>query len=289
MSQFVCLMYHDVCRREDLAPGGLCARLSPSIRSYSVTTEQFAAQVVAIGRDRWMDPRQLGTPDLPAPADSRPRVLLTFDDGWKGSIQEAGPILARAGARAILFVTTGLIGHPLFADEAMLRDLSTDVFEVGAHTVTHPFLAECTTERIRRELRDSRQTLEDILGRCVDCVSIPNGSVDQRVLDLASECGYEFVFTSETRMNASDGSPGPIGRVAVRSETSTENVVQWANGTLGAASWRRRALELPRRLLGPKRYRRLRSCALGEQRGQDDMAELVSENHRAEASLVSTH
>jgi len=285
MSGFVCLMYHDVCRDEE-APS---ARLSPSIRSYSVTTGQFAAHVAAIGRDRWMDPKELGNPARPATADARPRVLLTFDDGWRGSIEEAGPILAQAGARAIVFLTTGLIGHPLFVDDAMLRDLSTEVFEVGAHTVTHPFLAECSSEVIRRELRDSRQTLEDILGRCVDCVSIPNGSIDERVLELAYECGYEFVFTSETRLNSGEPASRTIGRVAVRSETSAETVTQWANGTLGAASWRRRALELPRRVLGPQRYRRLRSWALGEELGQDDMADLVAEHVRAEASLVSTH
>src|SRR5690606_35200057 len=131
---------------------------------------------------------------------------------------------------------------------------------------------ECTSAVIRRELRDSRQTLEDILGRCVDCVSIPNGSADERVLDIADECGYSFVFTSETRLNSSDDGSRTIGRVAVRSDSTAECVAQWANGMLGSASWRRRALELPRRLLGPQRYRRLRSWALGEERGQDDMA-----------------
>jgi peptidoglycan/xylan/chitin deacetylase (PgdA/CDA1 family) len=217
--------------------------------------------------------------------DARPQVLLTFDDGWTGSFLEAGPILKEAGARAIIFVTTGLTGHRLFASESQLRDLSHDVFEVGAHTVTHPFLAECSSDMIRRELNESRCQLEDILGRCVDSLSIPNGSLDERVLKIAAECGYELVFTSETTINTVGDRV--IGRVAVRSDTPTGSVIQWAEGKLGVAGWRRRALEIPRQVLGPKRYRQFRGWMLGEESDQDDMSELIAQHESASSHLVS--
>jgi len=284
VSRFVCLMYHDVCPDGDVGPEGPFARLSPSIRSYSVTTSRLREQVAAIGRDRWLDPKQLRRPAHAGPRDDLPQVLLTFDDGWTGSFLEAGPILEQAGARAIVFVTTGLIGHPLFASEQLLRDLPPDVFEIGAHTVTHPFLAECSSPVVRRELNESRCQLEDILGRCVDSLSVPNGSLDERVLKIARECGYELIFTSETTTNTVGDRV--IGRVAVRSGTPTETVLQWAEGRLGAAGWRRRALEIPRQLLGPKRYRRLRGWALGEESGQDDMSQLVAA-HQSSSQLVS--
>jgi peptidoglycan/xylan/chitin deacetylase (PgdA/CDA1 family) len=285
MSRFVCLMYHDVCPASELGPGGRFARLSTSIRSYSVTTEQFREHIAAIGRDRWLDPKVLRRPAGMNERDARPRVLLTFDDGWTGSFLEAGPILKEAGARAIIFVTTGLTGHRLFASESLLRDLSPDVFEIGAHTVTHPFLAECSSDVIRRELNESRYQLEDILGRCVDSLSIPNGSLDERVLRIADECGYELIFTSETTINTVGDRA--IGRVAVRSGTPTDTIVQWAEGNLGAAGWRRRALEIPRQVLGPKRYRQLRGWMLGEGLGHDDMSELVAEHESAFSQAAS--
>ena len=224
MSRFVCLMYHDVRPSDEDRQS---VRLSPSIRSYTVTTDQFREHLSAIGRDRWLDPAELRCPATTS-TESAPRVLLTFDDGWAGSILEAGPILKEFGARAIVFVTTGLIGHPLFVSESQLSELPQDTFEIGAHTVTHPFLAECTSDVIRRELTESRCELEDILGRCVDSLSIPNGSFDERVLKIARECGYETVFTSETTMNWLGDRV--IGRVAVRSTTTTDSIVQWAEG-----------------------------------------------------------
>ncbi|HVJ87588.1 MAG TPA: polysaccharide deacetylase family protein [Caulifigura sp.] len=284
MSPFVCLMYHNVCRADQLGADGPFAQLGPSIQSYAVTTEQFSEQTSAIGRDRLLDPDALRKPVSAKP--SRPQVLVTFDDGWAGTFEEAGPILEAAGARAIVFVTSGLIGHPLFASEALLRELPRDVFEIGSHTVTHPFLAEGTTKQIEKELRDSRAELEDIVGRTVDTISIPNGSFDQRVLRIAEECGYSLVFTSEPHLNQSPPDHRGIGRVAVRSTTTTDAILRWCDGDLGAAGWRRKALDVPKQLLGPERYRRLRAWALGEKRNDDDMSDLVVSHQSASRELV---
>ncbi len=57
-----------------------------------------------------------------APSDrSRPRVLLTFDDGWLDNATVALPHLSRVGARACFFVATSLVGQPTpFWPERML-------------------------------------------------------------------------------------------------------------------------------------------------------------------------
>jgi peptidoglycan/xylan/chitin deacetylase (PgdA/CDA1 family) len=286
VNRFVCLMYHNVYREDQLGPGGPFATLGRSVRSYSVTTSQFAEHIAAIGKGRWFDPdvlrKQIGR------LNQRPKVLITFDDGWAGSIDEAGPILGAAGARAIVFVTTSLIGHPLFASELMLRELPTSVFEIGAHTATHPFLAECTTEQIQRELQDSKSELEDILGRPVETMSVPNGSLDERVLRIAADCGYSFVFTSETVVNDAADNHGVLGRMAVRSTTRTETIQRWCDGEIQGAGLTRKALQLSRQVLGPDRYRQLRSWLLGEKREDNDMADLIAAHRQQPRELLAS-
>ncbi len=43
--------------------------------------------------------------------EPRPRILITFDDGWLDNAVVAWPYLQRARAQAVIFLTTGSMGH----------------------------------------------------------------------------------------------------------------------------------------------------------------------------------
>ncbi|MBX3441526.1 MAG: polysaccharide deacetylase family protein [Planctomyces sp.] len=282
MSECLCLMYHNVCPAAAIdSPHGPLAGLSRSIASYTVTTEAFSEQMALAAGNGWLDPAELddAPPAAAAAATSPPRVLVTFDDGWAGSVDEAGPVLEQHGARGVLFVTTGLIGHPLFLSPGALRRLPMERYEIGGHTVSHPFLAELDDREIQRELQQSKATLEDILGREIRSLSVPNGSIDGRVRRIAGELGYRAIYTSEVRLNAVGRVRDGIGRVAVRRTTPRATFQQWLEGRLGGAGWRRRLLSVPRRLLGGACYRRLRACVLGERGTQNEMLDLMRGAH----------
>ena len=117
--------------------------------------------------------------------------------------------------------------------------------------------------------------LEAATGREIDTISIPNGAVDKRVKQIAAEVGYRLVFTSEVHSNTRQAGPLEIGRAAVRTSTSPQQILQFAQGEYRRESWRRLMLGLPKTILGPGRYRRLRARLLGEQGGQLEMADLV--------------
>jgi peptidoglycan/xylan/chitin deacetylase (PgdA/CDA1 family) len=57
-----------------------------------------------------------------------------------------------------------------------VRALHTAGMEVGAHTVTHPILAEIPLGRARHEMAASRARLEQITGAPVRLFAYPNGS-----------------------------------------------------------------------------------------------------------------
>lgn len=55
----------------------------------------------------------------PRERSARPRVCVTFDDGYIDNAQVAAPILDRAGLHATFFVTTGFVaGRPMWFDVA---------------------------------------------------------------------------------------------------------------------------------------------------------------------------
>jgi peptidoglycan/xylan/chitin deacetylase (PgdA/CDA1 family) len=266
---FVALMYHNVS-----ADDTSHAHLSPSATSYFVNRAGFNEQLarIADGDASFMDfdaLRRFYQAGRPSSADNvRPHVLLTFDDGWRGGVEIGGPALERHGARAILFVTTELLGRPHFLTRGELSRVDRRLFHVGSHGCTHRMLSLLSEHEIRAELADSKKLLEDVMGYEVDTLSIPSGAVDGRVRRVAAECGYTFLFDSEVRVNRRGGDPMAIGRVAVMRNTRPDDVDRYVRQRIGRERLRRAILQAPKRMLGLPRYERVRRRLLGETRSQ---------------------
>ena len=141
---------------------------------------------------------------------------------------------------------------------------------------------------IREELRVSKEELEQLTGRPIDTVAIPNGAVDNRVRRIAQELGYALVFTSEVHINSRWSGPVHIGRSAIRWNTRPEEVRLFAEGELGLDPFRRMVLSLPKRILGPQRYRRLRAWWMGETSSQREMKDLSPAGMSFSTNLASS-
>lgn len=97
----VVLGYHRVVPRIGADPFALCVT--------SRTFEQHVLQLAAAFRIVDFD-EFVGTAKGD-PTDPRPRVLLTFDDGYRDVYEHAYPILWKHRIPAVLFVSTGYIGY----------------------------------------------------------------------------------------------------------------------------------------------------------------------------------
>ena|GEM_PF-2254818 len=283
MQAFSCLMYHNVCSNGSLTDvNGEWAELSPSIKSYFVEVAAFTSQIAAIQKDVDLIslsrvknffaspvPRQ-HVVSLP---DSRPSTLITFDDGWRGTLELAVPVLQRYAAEATVFITTHLLDTPGFLKASELHRLPPQL-QVGSHGKTHGFLNEMTEAEIREELWVSKSELERLTGRKVSSVGIPNGAIDHRVRRIAGELGYESIFTSDVHLNSRWSGPTHIGRANIRSTTTVDAALQLALGNFGIEPIRRMVLYFPKRLLGTRRYRQMRAWWMGEKSSQKEMHDL---------------
>lgn len=283
MQAFSCLMYHNVCANQSLSsPHGEWSELSPSIRSYFVEESAFEVQLASIQRSADLislsQARNFFTSPVErkrrAPSvDLRPSTLLTFDDGWSGTLDLAVPVLRKFAAEATVFITTNLLSTRGFLHANELQHLPPQL-QIGSHCRTHRFLNELPNDQIREELAKSKAELERLSGRLVDSVAIPNGAIDDRVRDIAHELGYALIFTSEAHINSLWTGPRSIGRAAIRSTTPCETVVNYALGEYGIEPIRQLVLSVPKQVLGPARYRKLRAWWMGELSTQKEMHDL---------------
>lgn len=124
-------------------------------------------------------------------------AALTFDDGFDDNLHTLVPILDEFGATATVFVVSGWLGRSLphapasrvlTADE--VRELHGHGVEIGGHTASHPDLTTLTFEQAVRELRQARETLEEILGAPVTSTAYPWGRAKAETLRAAEQAGY---------------------------------------------------------------------------------------------------
>jgi peptidoglycan/xylan/chitin deacetylase (PgdA/CDA1 family) len=136
-------------------------------------------------------------------------VAITFDDGYRDFYETALPVLLQFGMTATMFVATGRIHDKPTKFEGVeylswsdVREMRTCGMQIGSHTVTHPELAMLSRNQIDRELRDSKDAIEQQLNATVTSFAYPYGfpEVDDQFIHDAREvlqsCGYEVAVTT---------------------------------------------------------------------------------------------
>ncbi len=117
---------------------------------------------------------------LPSSADTAPaqaKVSFTFDDGAASSYTYAAPTLSKYGLSGTNFVTTGCVGmttvpNKCRADNDVKYMTWTQVkalqntygWEIGSHTMTHPYLASYDASDGQPKPLTQSQVVNEIAG-----------------------------------------------------------------------------------------------------------------------------
>lgn len=140
----------------------------------------------------------------------RKAVVINLDDGYKSTYDIAYPILKKYGFTATFFIYTSFIGASKNAlTWEQLKALKADGFEVGSHTVTHADLTKKTAgetdkdylARVKRELLDSKEILDEKLNQNTQYIAFPYGEFNPVVLKLCEETGYQVGFSVKSGAN----------------------------------------------------------------------------------------
>lgn len=135
------------------------------------------------------------------------KVAITFDDGYEDLYHSAFPILQKYGFTAHIFIVSGYVGRTGEWDYSWGRykkkhlnwdqiyQLSEAGFGFGSHTVNHPDLTNIPKRFVSYELKESKESLEDRLGKRIDSLSYPFGRYNRYVQQEAERLGYKGAYT----------------------------------------------------------------------------------------------
>ncbi len=171
-----------------------CSRVGHDL--YTVTTRNFSEHMSVIRKHfTAIKPDELFNTGI----ESKPRVLITFDDGRKNNYTQAFPILSQFGLPALFFITSDFIGTEGFMTEQEINFVSRNNISIGSHSFTHPDFGKISTKQTKKELEKSKNTLEKIVLNEITTFAYPFGNAanmkenDKEVLcNLGYKQAYRF-------------------------------------------------------------------------------------------------
>jgi len=240
---------------------------------FTVTLQGFVEHVAAIADvgGTALTITQLGAAlrgERPLPPRA---VAVTFDDAFADT-QAAAERLLEAGIPSTIYVQSSRVGQPDGPSERALRDLDAAGGEIGAHTVSHPYLDSIPLALAAHEITESRRRVEDLLAHSIDSFAYPHGAYDRKVRAAVIEAGFTSAVAVKNALSHSGDDPFAIARWTVMRDTTTARLTQVLEGKGLPLAWanerrRTRAAREVRRLRLLTRQLRLRRGGVADHAG----------------------
>jgi peptidoglycan/xylan/chitin deacetylase (PgdA/CDA1 family) len=112
-----------------------------------------------------------------------------------------------------------------------LRELNKVDFQ--SHTVFHPILPRCSSEKAEAEIVKSRMDLQTMLGNEVYALAYPNGTYSEREIRLAEKAGYRCALTLDRGFNTARTPLFRLRRICVPDNANRHELLVKASGLWG--------------------------------------------------------
>lgn len=189
----------------------------------------------------------------PFKVDNRPsrnesQVILTFDDGYADFYTEVFPLLKKYKLPAILFICPNIIDKNLDFpwDKQYFKNMnnnkltwsqvreiaSSNLVEIGAHTLNHPDLDKISLAEAEKEITLSKKAIEDNLNRPCRYFAYPRGRFTPKIVDLVKKAGFANAFSTIYGYNDKNADPYLLKRYMLEGTDSLFVFKQILKGAL---------------------------------------------------------
>lgn len=124
-------------------------------------------------------------------------LTLSYDDG-KESDRRLVKIFNKYGIKATFNLNSGMSN----TEERIPKEEWLELYdghEIAAHTVSHPTLIRCSDYEVTRELLNDKTALESLILSPVLGLAYPNGSCDDRIVNIARLLGFKYARLAADR------------------------------------------------------------------------------------------
>jgi peptidoglycan/xylan/chitin deacetylase (PgdA/CDA1 family) len=165
---------------------------------YSVSVQQFQTQLDCLDGADFTIVLLSNLMSGKASLLGRSQVVLTFDDGRASDFSSAYPRLREKGFNAEFFVNTATINTAGFLTWSEAKEMQREGMSFQSHGHDHVDLTRLSGDELLRQLKLSKETLEDQLGAPVNFLAAPFGALNSTVVECALRLGYQAVCSART-------------------------------------------------------------------------------------------
>lgn len=244
-SNTIFLLYHSVSKH----------RKSKEASFISVSYQKFCSQMEFLYNNKY---KVLSVRDWHKVFQNQKRnhnrtVVLTFDDGYSNHFHHVCPILKKYGFKATFYPIFHYINsHQKFPwlqnsdyaydsnfslNSKQIRQMDEDGMEIGSHTLSHKKLSVLSKEESWKEINESKNRLEDILGHSVSSFSYPYGAwsdFNPFHKSLLKRAGYKRAVTSIYGANSIRTDKTMLKRIPIYNQ---ETQISFAMKVEGYYNW----------------------------------------------------
>lgn len=127
-------------------------------------------------------------------------AIMTFDDVSSSFIDYAKPIFDKYGVKASVFPIQNMTAQKEYFNipkdgikaltEEEIKFLSEEGFEIGSHAQSHRNLHKIPFQDAVKEMSESKNWLEGLIGKKISTMCFPIGGIDQDLVKAAKEIGF---------------------------------------------------------------------------------------------------
>ena len=168
--------------------------------------------------------------------DKTKKVIITFDDAYFNFYEFAFPLLLKYGFSATVFLPTDYIYNTYrrkFNNRHCLNwgdidELSKLGIEFGSHSCSHPILYGKPLQKIKKEIKQSKEIIESHIAKEAVCFSYPYAFPEHDTtfinyyVDILKSCKYKYAVTTIIGLMHQNDHPYLIRRLHINSSDNPD-------------------------------------------------------------------
>ncbi|MEK7544638.1 MAG: polysaccharide deacetylase family protein [Patescibacteria group bacterium] len=157
-------------------------------------------------------------------------IMLTFNDGYRDFYENAFPLLKKYDAKATTYIATEFIGKDSYITGAQIKEMDLSGFvTIASEGVNHADLLRKKRTEVQYEMRQSKKTLEDLVGHEVKSFSYPLNRYNSVTREEVERAGYANATLTDLGYKHAEKDRFAITRVRIPGQVSLEKFKKLIN------------------------------------------------------------